>query len=254
MPLRIPKAVVASPLLTAPRLACADAYTKEDPVFTEYVHASVRALARRRRAAADGPDPEFLLAHRLAFAHQARWFPSPPEVKLGLRRGFPEALGRVSLDFWLREGPGLRAQYPLLKLHLSDVAGRCAELAPTLGGILALTLVGSRLEDADIAALRAHPAARGLVWLDLSGNALTFDSLVTLAADAPALRWLGFAGNRIADPTWQWVDHDGALYPDAKGDSRGAVERLGPLPWLEPPPFRATWQEPELYYPLPDLP
>jgi hypothetical protein len=259
----IPPEVIAAPLSCAPRQAYAA--TCGDPVFAAFVRRSIDDLSRRRVALARGwlsqaeeneLSARSLEVHQIVHRHGARWFPAPAGFRLAFGRGFPEWVTGVDMnatDRWLDAHARLRQTFPLVGLQLHGAAGRCAALGSTLEGIVALSLAGNRLVDADVAALFAQPAARGLVWLGLAGNELTMASLETLMAHAPALRRLHFRGNRIADPTYEWQDHDGALVLTAGTGAGELAARLGPRPWLEPPPYCTLFQSPELYYPIPDL-
>jgi hypothetical protein len=216
-----------------------------------------RAYARAVRA--NEPERAALIDHQLAIRDALRAGRTPPERDMSEARALIRRFGerwsgpvRHSADdltYWggfveeirvkgtrLAEVAALmRDVAPVRMLTVTNLRGHLQALLdePRFAQLVALDIGENGLSDADVAALAAAPALRGLAVLRIAGNLDCGYPALRALTQLPALRFVNADDTRtpLRISTLDAVSGEVTLDYTA---AQGVMEaELGPLPWLE---------------------
>lgn len=237
-------AVCAAPYEDAPRLAYADALSRQTPPdpLGEYVRLSVRLAAE---ASGDQLEDEAWLGRmdalervaRLAELHEADW--KRPVLAIAERcvidRGLVAGV-RLPAATFLSRADELFALAPIVHVDLTDVRPHLAALASSdrLRRVRALSIENQRLASDDVALLAASPHLVNVWCLELRGNAIDMDGFRAILR-SPHLKGLRHAElddnaakvHEVASVMGGEVQH--SWFP-LQGEE--LEKEFGPIPWL----------------------
>jgi hypothetical protein len=227
--------VLAAPNDLAPRRAYADAVRASDPERAALVDRQL-AIRQARRAGVPAAEADESIARDIICRFGARWSAAVRDRvdAYSYWGGFIEdvrvtgaRLGEVA-NLMRRSAPVRMLNVSRLRGHLPALLGE-----PMFAQLVALDVGENGLVDADIAAIAAAPALRGLAVLRIAGNlACGYPSLRALAK-LPALRFVDADDTRTPlristlDAVSGHVELD---YTAAQGVME---DELGDLPWLQ---------------------
>lgn len=156
-----------------------------------------------------------------------------PGLRRGnFRRGFVEILP-IRAEIMLANADRVFSTAPVRHLDLQDARPHLDALlaAPWWEKIRSLSLARCRLDGGDVLKIAAHPALRGLDWLDLSHNDLDIAAAEIMAeAGWPRLGTLLFHGTRV--DLHEIVEHGWSFGMSAVvGHSADAARLCGKYPF-----------------------
>jgi hypothetical protein len=226
--------VLAAPNDLAPRRAYADAVRATDPERAAFIDRQL-AIRQALRSGVPAAEQDESIARELVRRFGARWSAAVLGVDAySYYGGFIEEV-RVTGARLAAVADVMRHAAPVRMLNVSRLRGHLPELLgePMFAQLVALDVGENGLVDADIAAIAAAPALRGLAVLRIAGNLdCGYPSLRALA-NLPALRFVDADDTRTPlrittlDAVSGHVERD---YTAAQGVME---DELGDLPWLQ---------------------
>ncbi|GEM_PF-3709650 len=228
-------AILAAPNDLAPRRAYADAVRPSDPERAALVDRQL-AIRQALRAGVPAAENDETIARDMMRRFGARWSAAVRDRvdAYSYWGGFIEDV-RVTGARLTDVVDVMRHFAPVRMLNVSKLRGHLPALLgePMFAQLVALDVGENGLVDADIAAIAAAPALRGLVVLRIAGNLdCGYPSLRALA-NLPALRFVDADDTRTPlriatlDAVSGHVELD---YTAAQGVME---DDLGALPWLQ---------------------
>ncbi|WP_375335381.1 hypothetical protein [Micromonospora sp. CP22] len=154
-------------------------------------------------------------------------------------------------DAFLSHGTEVWGSVPVCHLVLTDVTGRCADIAasPLLKTLVGLDLGGNPIGDDGVRQLTGSGFLGRLRWLGLSRCDIGAEGAEALAAsrNLPRLRYVQFDRNRVDIlPYGIGQDIDGRpIGVEMPAVGQRLLDRYGPLPWLD---TRWAWEGPPRYH------
>ena len=227
--------VLASPHEIAPRRAYAGGVRASDPDRAALIDHQL-AIRLARRAGLTPSETDESAARALIRAFGERWSGPIPQIAGGYqyRGGFVEHL-RVSGADLAGVATVMRDVAPVRMLTVTRLRGHLDALLgeSRFAQLVALDVGENGLADADVEAIAAAPALRGLVALRIAGNVDCGYAALRALARLPALRFVDADDTRtpLRIRTFDAVDGRSELRHTA-AQERMETE-LGALPWIE---------------------
>lgn len=228
-------AVLAAPNDLAPRRAYADAVRAGDPDRAALIDHQL-AIRQARRSGASAAQADESAARDLVRRFGASWCGPVRSVadEFWYWGGFVEEI-RVT-GARLGEVAGVMRRFaPVRMLTVTGLRDHLPALLnePAFAQLVALDVGENGLQDADVAAIAAAPALRGLAVLRIAGNlACGYDALRALV-QLPALRFVN-ADDTLMPLRISTLDAVSGQVDLGYTAAQGNMEaELGALPWLE---------------------
>jgi hypothetical protein len=234
-PDRLLAEVLAAPHDLAPRRAYARAVRANDPERAALIDLQL-AIREARRAGLSPPERDLSEARALLRRFGDRWSGPVRQVAddVSYWGGFAEEI-RVTGARLPEVAALMRDVAPVRMLTVTKLRGHLQALLdePRFAQLVALDVGENGLSDADVAALAAAPALRGLAVLRIAGNLDCGYAALRALAQLPALRFVDADDTRtpLRLSTLDAISGEVTLDYTA---AQGVMEaELGPLPWLE---------------------
>ncbi len=227
--------VLAAPNDLAPRRAYADAVRASDPDRAALIDHQL-AIRQARRAGAPSAERDESAARDLVRRFGDRWCAPILHVvdDYSYCGGFVEEI-RVTGAHLPEVAMVMRRFAPVRMLTVTNLRGHLPALLgePRFAQLVALDVGENGLSDADIEAIAAAPALRGLAVLRIAGNVECGYAALRALTRLPALRFVDADDTR----TPLRISSLDAVSGQVDVDYTAAQERmeaeLGTLPWLE---------------------
>jgi hypothetical protein len=227
--------VLAAPHDLAPRRAYASAVRANEPERAALIDHQL-AIREARRAGLTPSERDLAEARALIRRFGERWCGPARQIADDVRYwgGFVEEV-RVTGTRLGEVAALMRDVAPVRMLTVTKLRGHLEALRdePRFAQLVALDVGENGLSDADVAALAAAPALRGLAVLRIAGNLDCGYPALRALAQLPALRFVDADDTRtpLRISTLDAVSGEVELDDTA---AQGIMEaELGPLPWLE---------------------
>lgn len=228
-------AVLAAPNDLAARRAYADAVRPSDPERAELVDRQL-AVRQALRAGKPAPENDAAIARDLLRRFGARWSTAVRDRvdAYWYWGGFIEEI-QVTGARLAEVAEVMRRFAPVRMLTVTKLRGHLPALLgePMFAQLVALDVGENGLADAEIAAIAAAPALRGLAVLRIAGNLDCGYPALRALANLPALRFVDADDTRtpLRISTMDAVSGQISLDDTA---AQGVMEdELGALPWLQ---------------------